>query len=43
MKRIAACSAVAVVSLTLSGCGDQPELQFADWVFPVPEGTPVKE
>ncbi len=27
----------------LAGCNDQPELRFADWVFPVPEGVPIKE
>ncbi len=36
-------STVLLAVSALVSCSSEPELVFADWTFPVPEGTPIKE
>ena len=43
MKRVAAILLACGVCALLGACSNEPELVFADWVFPVAEGTPIKE
>ncbi|MGD8328017.1 MAG: 6-bladed beta-propeller [Acidobacteriota bacterium] len=38
-----ALTTVLLASCCLTGCTSGPDLMFADWLIPVPEGTPVKE
>ncbi len=44
LSRAILCFALLVIAFA-AGCGGDPtaELEFADWIFDVPEGTPVKE
>jgi hypothetical protein len=42
-RSLVAASLLLVTALVNVGCSSEPELQFADWLFPVPEGTPIKE
>jgi len=34
---------IAAALATLPACSSEPELVFADWILPMPEGTPVRE
>jgi hypothetical protein len=34
---------VSAILLIAVGCASPPELEFADWMLPVPDGTPVLE
>jgi len=48
MKRTPSTHRLALTTLLLAscclpGCSSGPDLVFADWLIPVPEGTPVKE
>lgn len=33
----------AILAVALAACSSAPELVFRDWLFDVPEGTPIKE
>jgi len=41
--RILVAAPLMFAALAIGACGGEPELEFADWLLPVPEGTPVKE
>jgi len=43
MRTIVASVVTACLCAATLSCNRAPELEFADWVFPVAEGTPIKE
>lgn len=43
MNRISVLLAMTVLCTLGPGCAANPDLEFADWVFPVADGTPVRE
>ncbi|MGD8331520.1 MAG: hypothetical protein PVJ49_18960 [Acidobacteriota bacterium] len=43
MRQLVASVVAALLCVTSLACNGPPELEFADWVFPVDEGTPVRE
>lgn len=40
---LVAASLSLATALVNVGCSSKPELEFADWILPVPAGTPIKE
>lgn len=43
MKSTAPLAVAIGLCALAAGCSAGPELEFADWIFPIPEGTPIRE